>query len=196
MQAPATTETAPSSTATLPDELRLVIPGKTSRERHTVVQRLLLPERIGRLLQLWHSAFRSGDAVQLILPVWPGPDHIDRAIASVQGAAEASGVDLDVLADMVLTTVPGQNAEDIAGVASARACWIALDGEDVPGGSGFTPLPAEPEALRAAARSLAPHAFDSRSMAEPGSHSQAEPGSHSQAGPGSHSQAEPADGAA
>ena len=58
------------------------------------------------------------------------------------------------------------SAEDIAGVASARACWIALDGEDVPGGSGFTPLSADPEALRAAARSLAPHSFaDSHSPA-------------------------------
>jgi hypothetical protein len=177
MQAPATTA-SPTRTATLPDELRLVLPGKTSRERHTVVQRLLLPplfvappcveqpERIGRLLQLWYGAFRAGDPVQLILPVWPGPEHIDRAIAAVQSAAEASGVDLDVLADIVLTTVPGRSAEDIAGVASARACWIALDGEDVPSGSGFTPLAAEPELLRAAARSLATHSFDSHAPAE------------------------------
>lgn len=196
MQAPATTSgagtagtasTAPNRTAGVPDELRLILPGKTSRERHTVVQRLLLPplfvapacleqpERIGRLLQLWYGAFRAGDAVQLILPVRPGPDHIDRAIAAVQGAAETSGVDLDVLADIVLTTVPGHAPEDIAGVASARACWIALDGEQAPEGSGFTPLAAEPEALRAAARSLAPYAF---------------------AGPDSHAPAEPADGAA
>jgi hypothetical protein len=199
MQAPATT--APSTrTATLPDDLRLIIPGKTSRERHTVVQRLLLPplfvapacleqpERIGRLLQLWYGAFRAGDPVQLILPVWPGPDHIDRAIAAVQGAAEVSGVDLDVLADIVLTTVPGRSVEDIAGVASARACWIALDGEDVPGGSGFTPLSAEPETLRAAAWSLAPHSFADSAPAETGSHSLAETGSHSLA--------ETADGAA
>jgi hypothetical protein len=178
MQVPAT---ALSPTAGVTDDLRLTIPGKTSRERHTVVQRLMLPplfvapvcleqpERVGRLLQLWRRAFRIGDAVQLILPVPPGQDHIDRAISSVQNAAAAAGVDLDVLADIVLTTVPGRAAEDIAGVASARACWIALDGEDVPAGSGFTPLAAEPEALRAAARSLAPYSF-----VEPDPHSRAD----------------------
>jgi hypothetical protein len=176
MQAPATIETAPAVTPildnpVLDDALRLTIPGKTSRERHTVVQRLLLPplfvapacldqpERIGRLLQLWRGTFGAGDAVQLILPVWPGPDHIDRAIAAVQDASAAGGVDLDVLAEMVLTTVPGKTIEDIAGVASARACWIALDGQEVPAGSGFTPLLAEPDALRAAAQTLAPGWF-------------------------------------
>jgi hypothetical protein len=182
-------------TGPLPERLRLDIPGKTSRHRHTVAQRLLLPplfvaptcleqpDRIGHLLQLWHSAFRAGDGVQLILPVRPGPDHIDRAIAAVQEAAAASGVDLDVLADMVLTTVPGQASEDVAGVASARACWIALDGEAVPSGSGFTPVLAEAEALRTAARQLAPYAL-------------ADPDSHSLADPDSQSQADPADGPA
>jgi hypothetical protein len=181
MQAPATTAIAPPRAASLPDELRLNIPGKTSRDRHTVVQRLLLPplfvapaclkqpERIGRLLQLWHTAFSSGDAVQLILPVRPGSDHIDRAVAAVQEAAAASGVNLDVLADIVLTTVPGQTPDDIAGVASARACWIALDGEEAPTGSGFTPVRADADALRTAARQLAPYAF-----ANTGSHSPAE----------------------
>jgi hypothetical protein len=190
MQAPAPASTAPTE-ITLTDRslaacaalispppigamarnLRMNIPGKTSRDRHTVVQRMMLPplfvapvcleepERIGRLLQLWHAAFRAGDAVQLILPVQPGPDHIDRAIAAVQEAAAAGGVDLDALAEMVLTTVPGQSPADIAGVASARACWIALDGESAPAGSGFTPVGAEAGALRTAAQQLAPYAF-------------------------------------
>ncbi len=180
MQAPAHALLPAVPAAT--DGLRLQLPGKTSRERRTVVQRLLLPpvfvaptcldqsDRVGRLLQLWHSAFRSGDTVQLILPVRPGPDHIDRAIAAVQEAAAASGVDLDVLADIVLTTVPGQAPEDVAGVASARACWIALDGEIVPAGSGFTPVAAEPEALRTAARQLAPYAFDGTDSHSSGEH--------------------------
>jgi hypothetical protein len=166
----------------LADQSRLNIPGKTTRVRRTVAQRLLLPplfvspacieqpERVGRLLLLWREAFHSADTVQLILPVWPGPDHIDRAVSAVQGAAAVGGVDLDVLADVVLTTVPGRNDEDIAGVASARACWITLDDEEVPVGSGFTPVAAEPSALRRAARQLAPCALtetDSHSLAEP-----------------------------
>jgi hypothetical protein len=208
MQAPASIETASteitltdrhlavsanlisaSPDGALPARLRLDIPGKTSRERHTVVQRLLLPslfvapaclnrpEQVGRLLQLWHSAFRAGDAAQLILPVWPAPDHMDRAVAAVQDAAAGSGVDLDVLADIVLTTVPGSASEDVAGVASARACWIALDGEAAPAGSGFTAVQPDAECLRAAARQLAPWAFtetDSHSLAETDSHSLAE----------------------
>jgi hypothetical protein len=178
MQAPAPASLAacgslisPPPTGAMARNLRLNIPGKTSRHRHTVVQRMLLPplfvapvcleqpERIGRLLQLWHSAFRAGDAVQLILPVRPAPDHIERAIAAVQEAAAAGGVDLDGLAEMVLTTVPGQTSEDIAGVASARACWIALDGEAAPAGSGFMPVCADAVALRTAAQQLAPYAF-------------------------------------
>jgi hypothetical protein len=164
--APATgAPVVPAQSAPGPVDVAIDLPGKTRVVRCAVVQRigppltfvappcLGDPSALGRVLRLWQDAFRAGDVAQLILPVAPAPDHMDRAVAAVQQAAASHGVDLDGLADIVLTTIPGATPADVAGVASPRASWIALDGRQVPEGSCFTAVAPDAAALRSVAAS-------------------------------------------
>jgi hypothetical protein len=148
-----------------PDNV-LDIPGKTSRIRTAVAVRITppvrfiapdvlgRPEQLAALLQLWQASFRTGDPVQMIMPVPPGPAHIDGAIAVVQQVAAQAGVSLDVLADVVLTTIPGPTREDLAGVAGPHGFWIVLN-DEMPAGAGWIPVPADSAQLQAAAAGAA-----------------------------------------
>lgn len=148
-----------------PDNV-LDIPGKTSRVRTAVAVRITppvrfvapdvlgRPEQLATLLQLWQASFRTGDPVQMIMPVPPGPAHIDGAIAVVQQVAAQAGVSLDVLADVVLTTIPGPTRADLAGVAGPHGFWIVL-ADEMPADAGWIPVAADPTRLQAAAAGAA-----------------------------------------
>jgi hypothetical protein len=101
------------------------------------------------LLILWRDSFGTGDAVQLVVPLYRRQGTPDEAVAAIVAAADLAGVDLSALADVVVSSVPGDTPEDVAGVAGARASWIALR-DPAPPGSGWLSLPPRTEALRAA----------------------------------------------
>jgi hypothetical protein len=150
-------------------ELTLDLPGKRRAPFTAVCQWLTPPasfvappiiddERaLGELVVLWRDSFRPADPVQLIIPLFRLQGTPDDAVAAIVAVADVVGVDLGSVADVVISAVPGDRLEDVAGVAGGRATWIALRGP-APASSGWSSVPPRPESLHGVRSSSPPFA--------------------------------------
>lgn len=102
---------------------------------------------LSEILVLWRDSFRCGDSAQLIIPVFRRQATSDEAVAAVVAVAATVGVDLGSVADVVISSVPGDNFEDVAGVAGGWATWISVR-QPAPEGSGWSSVLPRPELLR------------------------------------------------